>query len=133
MEKLKEKKYIWITTSAEGFHKYPAALTDPKLATGDDFDVSFLGHVHRHMFYYKVYVEIFHDDRDLEFIQVKRQVEEWVRGEKFKYNMSCEMLADQLYQRISNYWPGRDVIIEVSEDNENGCRCEYIEKGRYGH
>ena len=37
---LKEKankgnKMIWVTFRKEGIHKYPAALDDPKLATGD--------------------------------------------------------------------------------------------------
>ena len=38
-------KMIWITFRKEGLHKYPAALDDPKLATGDEYDVSFLGYV----------------------------------------------------------------------------------------
>ena len=36
-------KMIWVTFQKEGMHKYPAALTDPALATGDEYDVSFLG------------------------------------------------------------------------------------------
>ena len=44
------KKYIWVTFKKEGIHKYPAALDDPKLATGDEYDVSFLGYPHRHIF-----------------------------------------------------------------------------------
>ena len=28
-------KMIWVTFKKEGIHKYPAALDDPKLATGD--------------------------------------------------------------------------------------------------
>ena len=45
---------IWVTFRKEGLHKYPAALDDPKLATGDEYDVSFLGYVHRHIFHFKV-------------------------------------------------------------------------------
>ena len=48
------KKYIWVTFRKEGIHKYPAALDDPKLATGKGDDVSFLGHPHRHIFHFKV-------------------------------------------------------------------------------
>ena len=40
----KASKMIWVTFRKEGIHKYPAALDDPKLATGDRYDVSFLGH-----------------------------------------------------------------------------------------
>ena len=34
------RKWIWVTFKKEGIHKYPA-LDDPKLATGDEYDVSF--------------------------------------------------------------------------------------------
>ena len=46
----KASKLIWVTFRKEGIHKYPAALDDPKLATGDEYDVSFLGYPHRHIF-----------------------------------------------------------------------------------
>ena len=39
----KASKMVWVTFQKEGMHKYPAALDDPKLATGDWDDVSFLG------------------------------------------------------------------------------------------
>ena len=39
----KGKSMIWVTFAKEGIHKYPVALEDPKLATGDEYDVSFLG------------------------------------------------------------------------------------------
>ena len=41
------KRMIWVTFKKEGIHKYPAALDDPSLATGDEYDVSFLGYPHR--------------------------------------------------------------------------------------
>ena len=31
----KASKMIWVTFRKEGMHKYPAALEDPKLKTGD--------------------------------------------------------------------------------------------------
>ena len=43
----KADKMIWVTFRKEGIHKFPAALDDPKLATGDRYDVSFLGYPHR--------------------------------------------------------------------------------------
>ena len=72
----KASKMIWVTFRKEGIHKYPAALEDPKLATGDEYDVSFLGYPHRHIFHFKVSIEVFHDDRDIEFIQFKRWIED---------------------------------------------------------
>ena len=33
---IRPNKMIWVTFNKEGMHKYPAALTDPALATGDE-------------------------------------------------------------------------------------------------
>ena len=46
------KRMVWVTLQREGIHKYPAAATDPALATGDEYDVSFLGVPHRHIFHF---------------------------------------------------------------------------------
>lgn len=117
---------IWVTFRKEGIHRYPAALTDTKLATGDEYDVSFLGHPHRHMFHFKVYLEIFHDDRDVEFIQFKRWLENlYTQGTLALDFKSCEMMADDLYSQISSKYTDRKVWIEVSEDGENGCLKQY--------
>jgi hypothetical protein len=117
---------IWVTFRKEGVHRYPAALTDPKLATGDEYDVSFLGHPHRHMFHFKVYLEVFHDDRDVEFIQFKRWLENlYNQGTLALDFKSCEMMADDLYGQISSKYTDRKIWIEVSEDGENGCLKQY--------
>lgn len=120
------KKMIWVKFQKEGIHKYPAALTDPKLATGDEYDVSFLGYPHRHMFHFKVSIEVFHDDRDIEFIQFKRWLENLYKGAILALDYkSCEMIAEDLYAEINARHPGRAVTIEVSEDNENGCYIQF--------
>ena len=113
-------KTIWVTFKREGIHKYPAALEDPKLA-----DVSFLGYPHRHMFHFKVWIEVFHDDRDIEFIQFKRWLESLYQGTLELDYKSCEMIADELADQIQIKYPGRQVRIEVSEDGENGCDINY--------
>ena len=128
---LKEKlnqtsRMIWVTFRKEGIHKYPAALTDPNLATGDEYDVSFLGYPHRHIFYFHVAIEVFHDDRDIEFIQFKRWLENlYGKGILELDYKSCEMISDDLYLAIVERYPGRKVTIEVSEDGENGSKAEY--------
>ena len=126
-EKLSQSsKMIWVTFRKEGIHKYPAALTDPKLATGDEYDVSFLGYPHRHMFHFKVAIEVFHDDRDIEFIQFKRWLEKLYAERTLELDYkSCEMISDALYLEIIKRYPGRAVEIEVSEDGENGSKTEY--------
>jgi hypothetical protein len=115
---------IWVKFQLEGIHKYPAALNDPSLA-----DVQFLGYPHRHMFHFRVGIEVFHDDRDIEFIQFKRWLISLYGGSnepviQLDYK-SCEMIADELYEQINTKYPGRNVTIEVSEDNENGCYVTY--------
>ena len=119
--KSQAQRQIWVRFQREGIHKYPAALEDPNLA-----DVSFLGYPHRHIFHFRVSIDVFHNDRDIEFIQFKR----WLEG---LYNTqtlvleyrSCEMIADDLYLQIANKYPDRNVTISVSEDNENGCTIVY--------
>lgn len=116
---------IWVTFQREGIHKYPGADTDPKLATGDWDDVSFLGYPHRHIFHFKVWIEVFHNDRDIEFIQFKRWLER-LYGDILDINYhSCEMIADDLAEQIQLKYPGRWLKISVAEDNENGCEIEY--------
>jgi hypothetical protein len=122
------QRQIWVTFRQEGIHCYPAALTDPLLATGDKYDVSFLGYPHRHIFHFRVSIDVWHNDRDIEFIQFKRFLEALYSGEsnclRLDYK-SCEMIADELYVQIANRYPDRNVIIEVSEDGENGCSITY--------
>jgi len=113
---------IWVTFRKEGIHKYPAALTDPKLE-----DVSFLGYPHRHIFHFKVSIEVFHDDRDIEFIQFKRWLESLYSDGTLQLDFrSCEMISDQLAEQIMDKYPGRYVTIEVSEDGENGSFATYL-------
>ena len=122
----KVQKSIWVKFKKEGIHKYPAALDDPKLATGDWDDVSFLGYPHRHIFHFRVSIEVFHDDRDIEFIQFKRWLERcYDTGVLVLDYKSCEMISDDLYGQVKAKYPNRDVTIEVSEDDENGSVVFY--------
>lgn len=117
-----EKSMIWCTFQKEGIHMYPGADTDPALATGDWDDVSFLGVPHRHMFHFKVHIEVFHDDREIEFIQFKRWLERSYTDGTLELNhRSCEMIARDLYAVIEARYPNREIWIEVSEDGENGA------------
>ena len=120
------KRMIWVTFQKEGIHKYPGADTDPKLATGDEYDVSFLGYPHRHIFHFNVAIQVFHNDRDIEFIQFKRWLENSFRDGVMQLDhKSCEMISDELYTYIANRYPNRDIEITVSEDGENGATIYY--------
>jgi hypothetical protein len=122
------QRQIWITWQREGIHKYPAAATDPSLCTAGEYDVSFLASPHRHIFHFRVWIDVFHNDRDIEFIQFKRWLESLYNGQNTVLALdwkSCEMIADDLYTQISARYPERAVWIEVAEDGENGCLIKY--------
>jgi hypothetical protein len=128
VERIKEAagRQIWVTFRKEGIHCYPAAASDPQLATGDEYDVSFLANPHRHIFHFRVLIDVFHNDRDIEFIQFKRWLENLYKDGVLQLNYkSCEMIADDLYVQIAARYPSRCVTIEVSEDGENGCTISY--------
>lgn len=116
-----EKSMVWVTFRKEGIHCYPDALTNADLE-----EVKFLGHSHRHMFHFKVWIEVFHDDRDLEFILFKRWLESLYNENTLQLNYkSCEMIACDLHVEISTKYPEREHWIEVSEDGENGCLIKF--------
>lgn len=107
-------KYIFVTTQFEGYHSYPGAPED----------VSFLRNEHRHIFKIKVWFSIVGDNRELEFFQVKRKIENCLDTSNLN-NMSCEMISNNLYSQLSDFYPGREIRIEISEDGENGSYIEY--------
>jgi hypothetical protein len=120
------ERKIWVTFRREGIHRYPAAATDPQLCTAGEYDVSFLANAHRHIFHFKIWIDVFHNDRDIEFIQFKRWLESLYSKDILELDFkSCEMIADDLYIQVAGRYPGRAVWIEVAEDGENGCLIKY--------
>ena len=109
---------IWVTFQKEGIHCYPAAK--------DLKGVEFLQHPHRHMFHFEIELEVLHDDREVEFILFKRELENlYSAGILELDHKSCEMLARDIVDYITEEYPDRDVIVSVSEDGENGGRIRY--------
>jgi hypothetical protein len=130
VDRIKEAagRQIWVTFQKEGIHCYPAAATDPQLNTNDEYNVAFLANPHRHIFHFRVSIDVFHNDRDIEFIQFKRWCESLYNGQGAVLSLdykSCEMIADDIYIQIAERYPNRNVTIEVSEDGENGCCIKY--------
>lgn len=101
---------IIVRTQFEGFHKYPAAPEG----------VEFLKNEHRHIFHVEAKIEVFHDDRELEFILVKRFLNSQLTDGQMNHK-SCEMMAADLINKIEEKFPGeRAISVKVFEDNENG-------------
>jgi hypothetical protein len=122
----KIKRFIYVKFTKEGVHCYPAAGTDPKLKTGDWDDVSFLANPHFHYFHFNVEIEVFQNDRDIEFIQFSRWLQRLYNDDTLQLNSkSCEMLAEDLINVIKVEYPTREIIVSVSEDGINGARLEY--------
>jgi len=113
--------FIEVSFQKEGVHVYPDALINPKLK-----DVAYLGYLHRHMFHFYVKMEVFHLDRDVEFIMLKRELEKMYGDGALALDYkSCEMIADELLVYLMMQYPFRDMTIRVYEDDENGAVLEY--------
>ena len=103
------KKSIWVTFQKEGIHKYPNA---PK-------EVEFLKYPHRHIFKFKVQIQVYDNDRDIEFFIFKRWLESLYADDTLELDYkSCEMIADDLAKEIKDKYSGRWLAIDVSEDGE---------------
>lgn len=108
----KRNVFIKVSFQKEGIHCYPDAPEG----------VEFLKHPHRHMFHFYVTLEVFHDDRDVEFILFKRELEGLFDGGIMQLDYkSCEMLGQELMDYVEVNYPNRQVVVEVFEDDENGA------------
>lgn len=118
---MKIERWIEVSLQKEGIHSYPAALQREDLK-----DVSFLGYPHRHIFYIYVRLEVFHEDRDVEFILFKNEVKNLLdeMGSDFDYK-SCEMIGEDIINWIRSVYPSRKCEVRVYEDNENGAVLQY--------
>tara|TARA_Y100000816_G_scaffold94104_1_gene65260 strand:+ start:2585 stop:2965 length:381 start_codon:yes stop_codon:yes gene_type:complete len=110
------KTNIVCRLQVEGIHNWSeASKFEPTM--------KYLEYPHRHMFHIEVKKEVFHDDRDVEFIVFKRKIKKYLEKKYYstEYDccdfggQSCEMLAHELYTEF-------DLChCSVFEDNENGA------------
>jgi hypothetical protein len=107
---------IIVRFQVEGLHCWPEAEA---LAP----QVAFLSSPHRHIFHIEAKKTVTHDDRDIEIIMFKREMQDYLSRNFFNEegNMcdfesrSCEMLANDLLEAFD-----LDECT-VLEDNENGA------------
>lgn len=117
----KTKQFVYCSLVKEGFHSYPEAATDPELE-----DVNYLSSRHQHYFTIKLWVEVEHTNRHIEFQQMRRWLDAQFTSQRMELKSgSCEMLSDQLYQITAEKFPNRDIRIDISEDGINGSYTEY--------
>ena len=89
----------------------------------------YLKYPHRHIFKCQVSLQVFHNDREVEFLALKDALSNFCSENWHNKNIgskSCEMIAEELYSFIAMNYPHRDTIINVSEDGENGVTINYL-------
>lgn len=107
---------VIVTLKIDGMHNWPDAR---KIFP----EVGFLSDLHRHEFHVTLKKRVNHDDRDVEFIMFKRDVQDYLRKKYYREDyrshffgaMSCEMIAKELLEYFEC------VYVSVWEDGENGA------------
>jgi hypothetical protein len=120
-------KFIWVTFRKKGMHSYPSSGTDPSLQ-----DVSYLANRHRHLFNFKVGIEVASDSREIEFHQFLNWLESLYDSSMLDLNSkSCEAIGSDLIDRIKEKYPNRSIFVEISEDGECGSTSWYTEQNKH--
>ena len=113
---------VYCTLQVEGTHNWPDCPFP---------EVDYLKVPHRHVFHVKAYKRVLHDDRDVEFIMLKHEIEKHLKDKYYDESKklcvfgakSCEMIASELCTAF------KLTRCDVSEDNENGAivtrKCTY--------
>lgn len=124
------KRSIMVRAQYEGIHCWPEAPDE----------VDFLQSPHRHMFQIRASIEVSHNDRDVEFIMVKRHIDSWLQTKCKTFDeyepqgtvwymgrLSCEDVAEQVIETLHNFvGTSRTITVSVSEDGENEAMVQYI-------
>lgn len=98
---------VWCKLQFIGFHYWKAA----------EGPMAFLRHTHRHVFHIKAAKRVRGDDREIEFITMKRSIQEYVDSKYTDktFDSSCEMIAADILEKFKMN------EVTVSEDGENGA------------
>ena len=110
------KTNVVASLAVDGLHNWPDAKNVFP-------EVAFLSDLHRHMFHITCKKRVNHDDRDVEFIMLKRDIEDFMHSRYWESesrcfvfdSMSCEMIARVLVEHFELEY------CSVLEDNENGA------------
>lgn len=108
---MSETCYIEVKNQIELTHRW----------LGAPIEVSYLRHLHRHVFTVYSTIEVFYDNRELEFIQVQHHLKYFLENYVFQPEVSCEQIAKIVAQHILDTYGDRNVRVSVFEDDENGA------------
>jgi len=107
--------FIYVTDVIEFIHQYKDAPEE----------VAYLRNLHRHLAHIKVQVEVFDDDREIEFIMLKHRLHDYMYSIQHESNCSCETFAKTLLAWLQTMYGDRDMMVTVNEDGENGVEVVY--------
>lgn len=112
---------VFVTTQFEGVHRWKDAPNQ----------VKFLRDYHRHMFNVLLEIEVFDEDRDIEFVLLKKQLNAFIKEdfENSYLDYSCETMAKRILLYMLNIYKNRAMLCSVSEDGENGAIVELTKDG----
>lgn len=103
---------IFVTFTRTGFHRWPDA---PLLR-------AYLAAPHRHVFHFRVELDVHHDNREIEFHDLldtcTAVIDDY--GEDWD-SCSCEAIARRLLADVQDQYPGTSPLVTVSEDGECGA------------
>lgn len=99
---------VFVTTRFVGFHRWKDAPEQH----------AYLRNWHRHVFHVRLTVSVNHDNREVEFIDLKKQVDEYIAC-IFVLPGPFEHSCEQIARLLLDYFSASEV--EVSEDGENGA------------
>jgi len=104
---------IWVKTSFTGFHCWPEAQED----------IAYLRDLHRHNFGVRVEFDVTHSDREVEFHQLLKQLNEEILPKvKFRLEAEPRMSCEDMALLIASNLPSKNMIsVSVDEDNECGA------------
>lgn len=125
----KASVFAEVSFQFRGFHKWNDAPAE----------VKHLRNRHRHVFHVTATIKQSHDDRDIEYIMLKRDLKNYMTstfspGEPIEFGtLSCEMIAKKLVAYMRREYPKREkYIVEVLEDGENGAIVSATENDNIG-
>jgi hypothetical protein len=104
---------VVVTFTAEGLHRWPRAPAHR----------AYLAAHHRHLFHVRVEVAVGHSDREIECHDLRDFCLGAFGGGDLG-SQSCEMMAEDLAQKITPRFGERRVMVEVMEDGEVGGRFQ---------
>jgi len=107
---------VWCTTRFQALHSWKGAPDE----------CSWLRNEHLHTFFVRAEVRVTHDDRDVEFILLSREIDEHIARtlDGLAPDWSCEMWASGVAAYLDG--KGRSVVsVSVSEEGIYGATVTY--------